>query len=303
MSKKVYFCTNCRKRIDKVQNLLFVEESKRGFCSENCIVEFFSPYMEVFDHEELEFRHMAALESSEVGVEIFQNRDIFDQVLYSPTEIWYEKNEIQEEYYTHILNFGDNNELYYIIICSYFEGEPSFVFFKSVTRSEKLVNMYRKLKRMDDKIMNSDTNLESFSEEVEGEENDEALDEINLPAELVEDLELKKSEYLADFIQRRKDDDIEIEKFLEYDQFLNLTLEDPDEEYLQEDDSGDEIHTFIKSFQMNGKSFFYIACCVKLTLSSMTEKVMIPVLTFPSIDSDLYKFYAVGEKKNGKLKS
>lgn len=303
MSKKVYFCTSCRKKVEKVQNLLFVEESKRGFCSENCIVEFFSPYMEVFDREELEYRHMAGLESSEVGAELFQDKELFDQVLYSPTEIWYEKNEIQEEFYTHILNFDDDKEMFYIITCSYFEGEPSFVFFKSVTKSKELVNRYRRQKRMDDKIVSNETNLESFSHEEVDSADEGELDEINLPAELVEDLELKKSEYLADFLERRKDDDIEIEKFLEYDQYLNLTLEDPDEEYLQEDSSGDKIMTFIKSFQMSGKSFFYIACCVKLTLNSITEKVMIPVLTFPSTDSDLYKFYAVGEKKNGKLKS
>ena len=41
------------------------------------------------------------------------------------------------------------------------------------------------------------------------------MEEINLPANIVEDLELKKSEYLADFLERRSEDDIEIEKFLE----------------------------------------------------------------------------------------
>lgn len=303
MSKKVYFCTSCRKRVEKVQNLLFVEESKRGFCSENCIVEFFSPYMEVFDQEELEFRHMVGLESSEVGAEIFQNKEIFDQVLYLPSEIWYEKNEIQEEYYTHILNFGDSKELFYIIVCSYFEGEPSFVFFKTVTKSQDLVNKYRKLKRMDDKIVQSEIDSHSSAQSKVVVEEEEGLEDINLPAEFVEDLELKKSEYLADFIEKRQNTDIALEKFLEYDQYLNFTLEDADEEYLREDDSGDEVMTFIKSFQMQGKSFFYIACCIKLTLPQNREKVMIPILAFPSTDHELYTFYAVGKKKNGKLKN
>lgn len=303
MSKKVYFCTSCRKRVDKVQGLLFVEESKRGFCSENCIVDFFSPYMEIFDNEELEFRHMAGLESSEVGAETFQNKELFDQVLYDPTEVWYEKNEIQEEFYTHIFNYGEEKQFYYIATCSYFEGEPSFVFFKTVTKSLELVNRYRKLKRMDDKIINNEVELDPFIKEEVEDKLEEGLEEVNLPADLVEDLELKKSEYLADFIERRNDSDIEIELFTEYEQYLNLTLDDPDEEYMQEDDAGDEIMTFIKSFQMNGKSFFYIACCVKLTLVQVKEKVMIPILSFPSIDQELYKFYAVGAKKNGKLKS
>lgn len=300
MSKKVYFCTNCRKRVDKVQSLLFVEESKRGFCSENCIVDFFSPYMEAFDHEELEYRHMLALESSEVGAVLFQNRELFDQVLYEPTEVWYEKNEIHEEYFTHILNFGDKKDLYYIITCTYFEGEPSFVFFKTVTKSLKLVDMYRKQKRMDEKLSATDDKQTSIGTE---EIDDDSLEEINLPSELVEDLELKKSEYLALYLERRSEEDIELEEFPTYDQFLGLTLDDPDEEYLNEDEAGDEIMTFIKSFQMNGKSFFYIASCIRMAIPNMKEKVMIPILSFPSNDQELYKFYAVGVKKNGKLTS
>lgn len=297
MSKKVYFCTNCRKRVDKVQNLLFVEESKRGFCSESCIVEFFSPYMEAFDHEELEFRHMLGLESSEVGAEIFQDRELFDQVLYYPGEVWYEKNEIQEEFYTHILSFGEGNKYFYIITCTYFEGEPSFVFFKTVTQSSALVDMYRKQKRIDDNFASADVGKSTEDDEEAGEE----LTEINLPAEMVEDLELKKSEYLAVYLERRQDHDLPIEDFPRYEQFLGLTLEDADEEYLTEDDAGDEVMTFIKSFQMNGIFFFYIACCVRITLSQVGDKVMIPILSFPSIDQQLYKYYAVGQRKNEKL--
>lgn len=301
MTKKVYFCTNCRKKVEKVQQLLFVEESKRGFCSETCIVEFFSPYMEAFDHEELEFRHMLGLPSSEVGAEIFQNRELFDKVLYSADEIWYEKNEINEEFFTHILKTGEDKDQYYIIVCTYFEGEPSFVFFKTVTRNTKLVDMYRKNKRLDDKVSNVKTKEETTIEMTQEEE--ELMDEINLPAELVEDLELKKSEYLAQLIERRNDSDIPIEEYPNYDQFLSLTLEDPDEEYSDTDDNGDKVMIFIKSFQMNGNSFFYIATCLGLELPNITETVMIPILSFPSVDTELYKYYAVGHKKNGKLKN
>lgn len=297
LAKKSYFCTSCRKKVDKVQQLLFVEESKRGFCSEDCIVDFFTPYMESFDRQELEFRHILGLPSSEVGAEIFQNRELFDQVLYEAEEVWYEKNEINEEFYTHILRTGQNNKQFYIIICSYFEGEPSFVFFKTVTSNTKLVDMYRQNRRLDEKV-----NLDSTVEDISSDE-EQNLDEINLPAELVEDLELKKSECLAQLLERRVDTDIAIDDYPKYDQFLSLTLEDADEEYTSSDESGDTVITFIKSFHMNGKSFFYIATCISLELQNVSETVMIPILSFPSVDNNLYKYYAVGEKKNSKLKN
>jgi hypothetical protein len=303
MSKKVYFCNNCRKKIEKVQQLLFVEESKRGFCSENCIVEFFSPYMEYFDHQELEYRHMFNLDSNEVPSDTFSRKDLFDQVLYAPTEVWLEKNEIQEEFYTHILQYGEHKDLFYIVICTYFEGEPSFVYFKTVTRSKDLLNLYRKIKRLDTSLAEGTSEKaqeESFAHE---KEHDQGLEEINLPSEIVDELELKKSEYLATYLEKRKDSDFALEDFPNYDKYIGLTLDDADEEFAQVDAAGDDTMTFIKSFQVGSLSFFYVVCCLKMTVPNMNEKVMIPIISFPSTDKEIYRHYAVGEKKNSKLKS
>lgn len=312
-SKKLYFCTSCRKKIAKVQDLLFVEESKRGFCSESCIVEFFSPYMENYDNEELENRHMLGLESSEVGVETFQDKELFDRILYTPDEVWFEQSELKEEYYTHILKYGPNLNLFYILTCSYFEGEPAFVYFKTVTQDLKLVELYRKGVSMNDKLYDSEADNdveEDNSADREGKielqsslKDTEILDEVNLPADVVEDLDLKKSEYLAVLLERRKESDIPFEDFLDYDKYIAATLEDADDEFKDEDAAGDLIMTFIKSFQISGESFFYIVSCMEVTIPSLGQNAMIPILSFPSNDADLYTFYAVGEKKNGKLKN
>ena len=92
MSKKLYFCTSCRKKIPKVDQLLFVEESKRGFCSEDCIVSFFTPYMKHFDQEEVSFRENLGL-NPEMDANLFQDKELFEQVLYNPSEVWIEKND------------------------------------------------------------------------------------------------------------------------------------------------------------------------------------------------------------------
>jgi hypothetical protein len=289
MSKRLYFCNNCRKRINNIEDLLFVEESKRGFCSENCIVNFFTPYMETFDHEEVNIREALGIELGEVNVEVYQNRSHFEETLYGPKEVWLEKNELQEEFFTHINPVG--NGLFYILICSYYEGEPSFVFFKTITKSTDLVQHYQKGKAVEDDEENVEN--QSISKN--------SLDEVSLPVEVVDDIDQKKSEYLADLLERKKEIDISFEEYPLYDDYITLTLDEPDHEYHSEDKAGDKIFTFIKSFQKNGQSFFYIVICLRIDIPESDNSALMPVITFPSIDDDLYKFYAVGEKKISRL--
>lgn len=300
MTKKLYFCTACRKKVNKIENLLFVEESKRGFCSEACIINFFSPYMEAFDKEELKQRELLGLNSSEGDIGIYQDKNLFEKVLYTPTEIWLEKNEIGEEFYTHILKI--NEEDYFIVICTYYEGEPAFVYFKTITKSLKLLKYYQREVYLDQNDINKNIyQSDKGSDLSEGDK--ELLDEIQLPAEIVEDIDLKKSELLAELLERRSDTDIPFENYPDYDDYLSLTLDDADDEFQSEDKSGDDIITFIKSFKKDNKAFFYIAICLRVTIPTTNDIALLPVLSFPSTDESLYTHYAVGEKKNNRLTS
>jgi len=288
MSKKLYFCTSCRKKIPKVDQLLFVEESKRGFCSEDCIVEFFSPYMKSLDAEEVSFRESLGLEP-EIDAVLFQDKSLFEEALYNPKEVWLEKNDLQEEYYTHITPISDNK--FFILICSYYEGEPAFVFFKTITSSVDLVQFYKR-----DSLVEG----ERGAAEPEAAELD-VMEEISLPSEIVEDIDLKKSEHLASLLERRKETDISFEEYGLYDDYITLTLDDPDDEFQSEDNAGDSIYTFIKSFQKEGQAFFYIVICLRVNIPGGDDSALMPVITFPSIDDDLYTFYAVGDKKNKRI--
>jgi len=131
----------------------------------------------------------------------------------------------------------------------------------------------------------------------------ELLDDIQLPAEIVEDIDLKKSELLAELLERRKDSDIPFEDFPAFDDYLSLTLDDADDEFHSEDKAGDDIIIFIKSFKKENKAFFYIAICLQVTIPTTSDIALLPVLSFPSTDESLYTHYAVGEKKNHRLTS
>ncbi len=295
MSKKLYFCNSCRQKVSKIEDLLFVEESKRGFCSEDCIVKFFTPYMEAFDREEVTLRESLGILPDEVEPDIFHDKELFEEALYGASEVWSEKNDLGEEYFTHIHPLEGG--LFYILICSYYEGEPAFVFFKTLTASIELVKAYKRGKAYDNEVF---TSPES-SNELELESNDGELEDITLPSELIEDMDLKKSEYLADLLERRSESDIPFEQFPLYDDYITLTLDEPDSEFHTIDDVGDKIFTFIKSFQKSGKAFFYIVICLSVEIPNSKDSALMPVVTFPSIDDGLYKFYAVGEKKNRKI--
>ena len=89
-----------------------------------------------------------------------------------------------------------------------------------------------------------------------------------------------------------------------YDEYLRETLESPDEIY-KSDDDGDITLTYIKSFQLDNTNFFYIVLGGEYETSedNVDEKVMIPILGFPSVDNKLYPHYTKGKKVLNNLKN
>ena len=290
MTKKLYFCNSCRKKIGKIEELLFVEESKRGFCSEDCIVDFFSPYMKHFDYEEQDRRLELDIVSEEISIALYQDKSLFEMALYSPSEVWSERNDLGEEFFTHIHSIDD--ELSYILICSYYESDPSFVFFKTLTKSKALIHKYQREHRV---VSEDESSIDKKDKN--------SLDDISLPAEVIEGVDLKKSEYLAKLLINRKESDISIEQYPIYDDYITLTLNDPDDEFHSEDDAGDSIYTFVKSFKKSGQDFFYIVICLNVDIPNSSDTALLPVITFPSIDEELYRLYAVGLKKKNRVTS
>lgn len=287
LSKSLYLCTNCRKKIEHSHQILFVDQSKNaGYCSEDCILEFLTPLMESFENEEIVKRDELGLNFSEGFEDIFQDQNLFHQVLYNPDDIRKHTNQLGHEFYTHF-KFNEDIEATFIIITSYYNNEPSFVYFKTITKSKDLIKLYAK----------DSVNIEKIEKEEVFEIEDELQDQVSLPKDLLEDIEMKKSEYLAKLLESRDEEDVPFEKFPEYDDYLPLALEEPDEIFEQNDEAGDDIKVFIKSFKINSNTFFYIVLCVEIDIPEADgQRAILPILGFPSQDSNLYKEYATGNR-------
>lgn len=298
MSKKIYICTECKKRILSVNDVLFIEDiSNKGFCSEICILNFYRAYMEHFENEELEFRAIHGI-SSEDDIDFKDKQEeLFHQVLYAPNEVWLETSELREEYYTHLLKveLEPNDFVYLIFVCSYFDSSPSFIYHKCFTRDERVVACYQTGKKVEIDAKEVYQDYDEDESDYDG--------QIELPTEVLEEIEQKKSQYLAELLASRSDSDIQFEEFVLYDKYIQPTLEDPDEIYENEDNGGEEVSTYIKSFQQGQESFFYIVLCWKCQVEDVDGDVLVPVLSFPSINQDLYKEYAIGTRTKGQVKN
>lgn len=205
-------------------------------------------------------------------------------------EVWLDDNELGEKIYfcikLHKLPSGEG--IYSIIATLMLDDEASYIFFKTVTQSIKLKKKFER---------GTQVKLES------GEEKKSEVQEIIIDQDTADAIEQKRSNLLAVLIENKADTDIPLEKFGLYENYLEPTLESPDEVYQYKDEFQDVLVTHIKSFSENNVAFFYFVVCQKLPEKKRQEQIMLPILSFPSIDARLYTSYKRGEKISGVLKN
>lgn len=271
-----YFCQQCKKIIDDVQQLLFVEEgSSRGFCSEACIEDFYGSLIHYYDEKINEAKLKFNLINESIEIEIEDNH-LVDEISKSPDEIYKLTSELKEEIFFYIKK---RNNVWLGLICTQFNQEPSFIFAIVKTKSNELINELRIGERLelDEKNLANDVQV------------DEDLS-------FLEELENKKSNMLAELIATREETDIPFEEFILYDQFLEDTLSSPDEVYETKDKFGDINFYYLKSFldQKLG-AFFYIVVGVKRNVEN-NEENFYPILTMPTNDLKTYNSFRTGKK-------
>lgn len=157
-------------------------------------------------------------------------------------------------------------------------------------------------KKQDKSRTKKEIEIEERRELSEDEENDKnpANAGVQLPPELLTLLESKKAGHLTELLQERSKDDIPFERFQEYDIFLPETLEHPDEVYRYTDREKDVVLIYIRSFSEGNRSFFYIVICMQYVNDMESEEMLlIPIISFPSSDGDLYRKYKKGERIGG----
>jgi len=301
--KHTYLCTKCQRVLFSLDSVLLVEEGQlKGFCSENCILSFYSPYMEYLKVEEQELRkYYNLLEEDDFGIE--NPEQLLSSILENPSEVWLDVNELGEESYSFIgeihtkPNLDDGIEkaqkVYIVVMAFIFNQIPSLVIFHTITASEALLNEYKSGKKIED--------LKEF---LQKKVDELPMEEMDVPQEVIDAMEQKKSSLLADLIKFRAPSDIPIEDFHLYDNYVTETLQRPDEIYQYLDDEDRKVYTYIKYCEKDQISFYSFVICMKVSADAETEEdVLVPLISFPSLDVEMYKLYRKGEQMVGGLKN
>ena len=277
-NQPLYYCTECKTVVPALEQLLFIEEdSNKGFCSDTCIEDFYLPLIRHFESLELALRKRLNLPENEEIDAGFDDKELVEEVLKNPSEVWAVENLLQEKISTYIRHYNDFSA---VIMCTVYNGEASFIFLCTKTRSRAFLSELRS---------GNKENASSMDEEV-------PLDD--------EDFNFIQSKLLADLLMKRKDDDISFEDFSLYENCFQECLDQPDEVFESKDREGDVFFVYIKSFIKDHTNFFYIISCLKRKDNEESSEVNVfPVLAFPTNDMDLYAEFREGSRIAGTLRN
>lgn len=278
----LYYCNECKTILPSLDKLLFVEEkTTKGFCSEVCIEDFYSHIIYHFEKIEQETRTRLEICDEKISTKL-GNKELTENVLASPDEIWMAENELDETIHTYIKHFSKFSA---VVICKVYDNEASFVFLSTSTSSREFLSEIRAGKKIN-------------RNELEAEE------DIDEDAIFIQLLENKKSKLLAELLDKRKNSDISFENFMDYEYCFSEVLENPDEVFENHDNEGDCFFIYIKSYLKNKENFFYIISCLKRKGDDQSKEISVfPVLAFPTNDLNLYSKFRAGKKISSGLKN
>jgi hypothetical protein len=292
----IYHCSECKKIVSKVEELLFVEDGiGRGFCSESCIEKYFGPLIDYYEEFEKTVRKSTGI-IDEPCLKYVGHPSFMETTLTRPAQIWRIENELKEEVYCFIGEYKEREtqyqkKFYLIIVCTLFDQRPAFIFSVTATKDPTLLKVYQSGEKIDDP--------KSFLKPSHSAADKEAPP-IDILPEGIQGLEQKKGQVLAQQLELRGEADIAFDQFNLYDQFFDLTLEDPDEIYRWQDGDGDTLLTYIKAHNQGNTSFFYFVIMLKVdprwvVNPENARDVLVPVLSFPSVDGQMSAFYRRGD--------
>lgn len=293
-----YHCTECKKILEDLEELLFIEEnSNKGFCSEVCIEKYHMPLIQHIEKIEKKVRKKVGLPEEPCLVYVGK-QSYMESVLTQPQQIWQSTNELGEELYSFVGEFKEpathfQNTFYLIILCTVYNRRPSFIFTATATKDKTILKEFQRGVMLPDP--------KQFLSEAKIEEEKPIVD---IEPEALEFLEMKKSQILAVHLEERSPADIPFEKFLLYDDYFELTLNNPDEIFQYIDDEGDQIYTYIKAHDQKGVSFYYFILLLKIDKRWSPDKdTLLPIISFPSVDGELYNTHRRGSQVTGTLKN
>lgn len=270
------FCQSCRQALGADDKVVYVEEnSPRFFCSEKCIRDYYDPMADFYRNLMLELR-----DPHDVSESDFPAYESYAPLcLADPDEIWVDTTELGEQITIFLANFtNEGGKFTYLVMGFCMDLEPTYILLSFPTRDKKLVEEFRR------------------GERVERLPASEELAEPEVSPMLSEDFLARQGNAIEEeMLRHRSKNDIPAEDFEEYGHYLEQTIENPDEVWELQDDSGSTLLTLIAQQE---ESLFYLVICTSEQGSEGQESWRV-IYSFPTNDQALVQRYRRGVIREG----
>lgn len=239
--------------------------------------DLFGYFREAIDKLEQEYSSLRAAEDF-TDEEQIERENYLEATLDEPDEVWMDENTISDfPIYHYIKTFDETVEGFKYIASAYVSSEeefPTFVFIHFPTKDSRLVENYQRGELVYD---------QAFAEVADGAVEGDALGEGD---------PLAMGLYLA-MIRLRGEKDITQDKFQDFAELREETIENADEIWRKNDLDGNVLVSFIKEFPDNEVSsdMVYIA----VTQEDESSNVHSLLFSFPTTDRTLVDRYRQGE--------
>lgn len=255
-----------------VHNAEIVIDAEKGliFHSEEELYDHFLPQIQALEKEYFTNRGADDFQDDELPV----YEELLAQVLDDPDEVWRDIDTIQGfRVHNYIAHFSVNGESVYYVAMVYRTGDtPSFVFLHFPSRDLKLVERFRRGDLMYDRVM-KEVSKGAIEGDALGEGDDLAVG-------------LYKS-----MLKLRNEKDIQEEKFHDYAELREGTIEEADEIWRTNDLDGNILVSFIRDCSEDEADLHYIA----ITIEDPSSSSHALLFSFPTKDQNLVDRYRHGE--------
>ena len=275
-------CAECNKEIAAKDQALFVEEEiGRYFCTEGCIVAYFTPEIEKLEREY--GKHVSANDLSSEERERYAH--LRWMTLEKPDEVWLEKTAKGDHRHIMIAEFKpEDNTVWAVAICLMLRGDPSFLYLAFVTSDRYLVDVFRKGEKL--KVIRKN----SLSQEPNETPKKEA--EVGESDRLAESW-TEADSLRAGIVKGRQDSDIAVEDFGFYQNCLEETLQEPTELWSYLPKNSKRVYHFIRRYE-HDKSFWYVV----MAKDTIDETQIEIVDAFPTRDVNMVQQCRHGKQEN-----
>ncbi|MCB0406570.1 MAG: peptidase [Bdellovibrionales bacterium] len=260
----------------KPDAILIDPQAGLSFSTEEELLEYFADEIAKLEKEYLKYRKTFDIQDQDLEKYVGS----LSSVLEDPDEIWEDTKTLKNDYvWFYIKKFGKDEDLgkdlYHVAACYLAHDTPSFVYLHFPTIDEKLVQRFQREEKIFDR-----ENVEAPLGAIDG----DALNEGD---------ELAVGLYKA-MMLLRSDTDFSEEKFVEYHELREPTIEEPDEIWRNTDSFGNTLVSFVREFPdelSEGVAMWYIV----VTLEDSPSNSHALMFSFPTKDSNLVDRYRHGE--------